>query len=500
VLSEVLHSIFSIGNLLMMNVGVAAGIMIGALPGLNVVFAIAILLPITFGMESIAGMFLMLGAYCGAVYGGSITAILFNTPGTPAACATLFDGYPLAQQGRAADALKAALVASTVGGILSCLALIFFAPMIARASIHFQAPEYCALCVFGLCTVIGIADGKIIKGLIMALIGLMLSTVGVDPLEGTQRLMFGNVKLMGGIKAVSVLLGIFALSEVFQKAEALFRGEGEGGHVQATKYSKATISVLDILRHWKELIYSAIYGIVIGAIPGTGSVISAMFSYNQAKSRSDHPERFGTGVIEGVIAPECGNNAVTGATLIPLLTFGIPGDGAVAVLLGALTMQGITPGLSLFSSDNPWVYCIMGGLLIINLFMLLQGLAFTRLFTHFTRVPTTLILPCIVVLCVVGSFAISGSVMDVMVTIIAGVVGYILKKLDCPFSALIIGMVLGSLMEVNLRRAMIMSGGSLSIFVTRPVSLIFLIIALLSLFFPLIKAVFERVKGTGASN
>jgi len=493
-LLEVLSEIFTLGNLLMMNIGIAAGIMIGALPGLNVVFAIAILLPLTFGMESIAGMYLMLGSYCGAVYGGSITAIMFNTPGTPAACATLFDGYPLHQQGRTADALKAALVGSAVGGIISALSLLFFAPTLARASLHFQAPEYFVLCIFGLATVIGIAGKQVIKGVVMATLGLIISTVGIDSIEGTQRLMFGDFRLMAGLKPVPVLLGIFALSEILFKAEEIFKNINNDQPDVIVKLKKATIRTIDILKHWKTLLFSPIYGIIIGAIPGTGGVIAAMFSYNDAKRRSKEPEKFGTGYIEGIIAPECGNNATTGATLIPLLTFGIPGDASVAVLLGALTMQGISPGLSLFSSGNSWVYSIMGGMLLINIFMWIQGHFLTAAFAQFSRVPKIVLLPIIMILCVVGSYSLSGAAFDVLVMIVAGLFGFVMKKLNMPISPLIIGMVLGSLMEVNLRRALVMSNGSISIFFTRPICAIFLLISVVCLFYPVISKATAKLK------
>ena len=493
---EVLQTIFSVRNLLMMNIGVAAGVTIGALPGLNVVFAIAILLPLTFGMESIAGMYLMLGAYCGAVYGGSITAILINTPGTPAACATALDGYPLNRKGRAADALKAALVASGVGGLLSAASLLFFAPMIAKASLNIQAPEYFSLCIFGLCTVIGIAGDKVIKGIVMALLGLTCSTIGIDPVEGTQRLMFGNLNLMAGLKPVCILLGVFALCEILFKAKELYHAQ-PGSTVGAIKYQKATIKVLDILKHWKEWLFSSIYGIVIGAVPGTGGVIAAMFSYNDAKRRSKHPEEFGQGCIEGVIAPEAANNATTAATLIPLLTFGIPGDASVAVLLGALTMQGITPGLSLFSSEGTWVYSIMLGLFLINIFMLVQGAAFTRIFANFSRIPPVLLPPCIMILCVVGAYSISNVPFDIFIMIGAGLFGFIMKKFEMPIQPFIVGLVLGELMETNLRRSLVMSAGSPVIFFTRPVSVFFLALGLLALAAPLLRAARGRKKAAG---
>jgi len=486
--AEVLRTIFNIENLLMMNVGVAAGVIIGALPGLNVVFAIAILLPLTFGMESIAGMYLMLGAYCGAVYGGSITAILLNTPGTPAASATTLDGYPMNQQGRGADALKAALIASGIGGLLSTIVLVFGAPMIAKASLNIQAPEYFSLCIFGLATVIGIAGDKVLKGIIMALLGLIVSTIGIDPVEGTQRLMFGNFNLMAGLKSVAILLGVFALAEVLQKSKEMYRQPNAQSAAGALRYNKATLKVIDILKHWKDILWSSLYGIVIGAIPGTGGVIAAMFSYNDAKRRSKHPERFGTGCLEGVIAPETANNATTAATLIPLLTFGIPGDASVAVLLGALTMQGITPGLSLFSSEGTWVYSIMIGLFLINVFMLLQGSVFTRVFANFSRIPPIILLPCIMILCVMGSFSISNIPFDIFVMIGAGLFGFLMRKFDMPIQPFIIGIVLGQLMETNLRRTLILSAGSPMILITRPVSAFFLLLAALALLSPLMRA------------
>ncbi|MBQ4538535.1 MAG: tripartite tricarboxylate transporter permease, partial [Oscillospiraceae bacterium] len=356
---EVLQDIFTVPNILMMNIGLAAGTIIGAMPGLNVIFAIAILLPLTFGMDSLAGMYLMLASYCGATYGGSITAILINTPGTPNAAATTFDGYPLAQQGRAGDALKTALVGSTIGGILSCFALLFFAPKIAKIAYHIASPEYFALCLFGVCCVIGMAEKNIFKGVIMAFLGMSLSTVGISMLDGTSRFTFGSQNLLAGFRQATVMLGVFAVSEVLIKLHNISKDDIT---TIDTKFQKSTLRIFDIIKHWKIIITSSVIGCVIGAIPGTGGALSAMFSYDTARRISKHPEEFGKGSIEGILAPETGNNAVTGATLIPLLTLGIPGDAAVAVLLGALTMQGVTPGFALFNDGSTWVWAIMLGL------------------------------------------------------------------------------------------------------------------------------------------
>ena len=484
---EVLKDIFTIENILMMNVGMAAGTIIGAMPGLNVIFAIAILLPLTFGMDSLAGMYLMLASYCGATYGGSITAILINTPGTPNAAATTFDGYPLAQKGRAGDALKIALVGSTFGGIISCLALLFFAPKIAKIAYHIASPEYFALCLFGISCVVGMAEKNVFKGVIMAFLGMGVSTVGISLLDGTSRFTFGNSNLLAGFRQATVILGVFAISEVLMKLRNISKDDVTSIN---TNFEKSTLRTMDILKHWKVIITSSIIGVVIGAIPGTGGALSAMFSYDTARRMSKNPESFGTGVIEGVLAPETGNNAVTGATLIPLLTLGIRGDAAVAVLLGALTMQGITPGFALFTDGSTWVWAIMLGLVIINLLMLLQGRIFIRLFANVTKVPMVVLLPCIVIATVMGAFAIANTTFDIFVMIIFGVIGYALRRLDFPIPPFVIGLVLGSLAEVNLRRSMMLGG--IGIFFTRPISLVIIIVSLLILCIPL----FKKLKGS----
>ena len=480
----VLKTIFTVPNLIMMNIGIAAGTIIGAMPGLNVIFAIAILLPLTFGMDSVSGMYLMLASYCGATFGGSITAILINTPGTPNAAATTFDGYPMAQKGKAADALKIALVGSAAGGIISCFALLFFAPKIARIAYHIASPEYFALCLFGLSAVIGMSERNIFKGIIMAFLGLSVSTVGISMLDGTSRFTFGNSNLLAGFRQATVILGIFAISEVLIKLRNV-----SSYYIKKidTHYANSNLRVIDILKHWKTILVSSAIGIVIGATPGTGGALSAMFSYDTAKRMSKNPEKFGSGEIEGILAPETGNNAVTGATLIPLLTLGIPGDAAVAVLLGALTMQGISPGFSLFTDGSVWVWAIMGGLIVINCLLYLQGLLFTRVFVNVTRVPIIVLLPCIVIASVMGAYAIANTTFDVFVMIIFGILGYIFRRLEFPLPPFVIGLVLGEIAEVNLRRTMIISRGSISVFFTRPICLVLVILSIILLCMPLIK-------------
>ncbi|WP_298029482.1 tripartite tricarboxylate transporter permease [uncultured Dysosmobacter sp.] len=483
---SILSEIINAQNLLMMNVGIFAGIIIGAMPGLSVTFAVTVLLTLSVGLESIPGMYLLLGAYVGGTYGGSITAILINTPGTPNAAATVLDGYPLAKQGRAGDALKAALYGSTIGGLLSAAALIFLAPQLAKIVEVVASPEYFAICLFGLAATISLSKDNIIKGLISAMLGLLFCCVGLDPAFATTRMIFGSRSLVAGFNSVTCMLGLFALSQVLFECNAA-RKAGDHAGTCGIKLTKSTLKLLDMLKYWKTILKSSIFGIIIGAIPGTGGTVSAMFSYNEARRSSKHPEEFGKGSLEGVLAPETGNNAVTGATMIPMLVLGIPGDAIMAIMLGALTMQGITPGASLFKAGSIWVYAIMGGLILINLFMLLQGSLFIKLFVHVSRIPENILLPCIVTLCMMGAFAINNNLFQNIVLVCFALAGYLMKKFDIPSIPFVIALVLGSLCETNLRRSLTVSHGDPFVFFKRPISCVVLLVSIALLFYPFIE-------------
>lgn len=479
---DILLEILSPTNLLMMNVGVAVGVIVGALPGMTVILAITVLLPFTFGMDAIAGMLLLLGAQCGGIYGGSITAILINTPGTPNNVCTAFDGYELTKQGRAGDALKAALVASTIGGLISCAALLFFAPALAEVALLIGPAEYFSLCIFGLCTVVGISGKNIVKSGIMGAFGILMSTVGIDAVSGVSRFRFDRTELLSGLNMTAVMLGTFAVSEVLMKT--LNR---ETKASVAADFTKATISTLSLLKHWWLIVKNSVLGVIIGAIPGAGAGLAAYFGYNLTQSGSKTPEKFGTGCVEGVLAPEAANNGASAATLIPLLTLGIPGGAAAAVMLGALTMQGITPGPNLFTDDSYWVMSIMGGLFVINIFMYLQGNFFVKLFANFTKIPPIIIVPCITIFSILGGYAIRSSLFDVIVMLVLGFIAYLLRRNGYTMSTLTIGLALGTLTEVNFRRALTLSRGDMTTFVTRPISLCILIVSVLAVAIPLIK-------------
>lgn len=479
---EIIQTIFELQNILIMFLGVTVGIIIGALPGLSTIMAIVVILPLTFGMDSITGMYLLLGAYCGGTFGGSITAILINTPGTSASVATTLDGYPMARNGHAADALKISLVSSTIGGIFSCIALLFFAPLIAGFAVKFGPAEFFALCVYGLTMVAGVSGKNLTKGIMTACIGVAISTIGIDPIEGVPRMMFGRMDLLGGINLISAMLGIFALSECLIRAT-----EKEREFDSSIKVGKATISILDILKRWKNLAISSLIGLYVGAVPGTGSAIAAYMSYNAAKNMSKNPEEFGNGSIDGVIAPETANNATTGSALIPMLTLGIPGSAAVAVLMGALTMQDITPGPELFTKNSFWVYSIMLGLVMINIILYIQGRLLTKVLVGITRLSYKTLIPGILMLCILGSYSIRNSYFDVMLMIGFTVLGYFLKYFKFPIAPLAIGFVLGGLAETNFRRALIMSDGRLDIFFTRPISLFIILLTIFMVIYPYYK-------------
>lgn len=478
----VLGNVLAPMSLLWMNIGLAAGIIIGALPGLTGTMGIALLLPLTYGMSSIHGMMLLLGVYCGGIYGGSITAILINTPGTPASAATSLDGYPMAQQGHAKRALHDALAASMIGGLISCAILLTCAPMVAKFALNFGAREYFALSLFGLTIIASVGGKSVLKGLLMGFAGLLLGCVGIDSLEGVSRFTFGNNYLTGGFNIIPVLIGLFAITEIMTKSRDINKAVGTTVAVEEEK-----VSFADVLRYKIVLLKSSVIGAFIGAVPGTGAAIASFLAYNEAHRTSKHPEEYGMGSEEGLVACESSNNAVTGATMIPLLTLGIPGDTNTAVLLGALTMQGIQPGPMLFTKQANWVYSIMIGMVLVNLFMYLQGRLFVKGFSNITKISTKIMVPCLVVLCVIGAYAIKYNTFNAAAMVVIGVIGYLLKKLDFPLTPMVIGLVLGNLCESNMRRALLLSRGSWMTFFQSPIACVFLALAVFMLFFPMIR-------------
>jgi putative tricarboxylic transport membrane protein len=464
--------------------GVWVGIMFGAMPGLSVNMGLALLLPLAFAFKGISGILMLLGIYCGAIYGGSISAILLKTPGTPASVATTLDGYPLAtklhQPGRA---LGISTMASTFGGIFSTVCLIIMAPLLAKVALQFSKPEYFALAVFGLSIITSVSSGNVIKGVMGGVVGLFLATIGIDAMSGMTRFTFGTNYLLGGVSFIPILIGVFALAQVLQSIEDNWK------HIQQTTkmaIDRTLPRLSDVRRVFVTLLRSSAIGTFIGCIPGTGGDIASFVAYDQAKRWSRHKDNFGKGEPEGVAAPEAGNNAVSGGAFIPVLTLGIPGDGATAIMMGALMVQGIQPGPMLFMEKAPYVYAIFLGLLLANVVMCLMGYSLIRLFAKVTQVPNVILLPLILVMTFVGTYSYNNSMNDVFVMVGSGILGYFLNKLEFSMSSLIIGIILGAMAEQNFVGSLIMSDGSLGIFFSRPLCLFFLVAAAIMLVTPLL--------------
>ena len=465
--------LFTLENILWINIGVFIGSVFAAIPGLSVILCVILFLPVTYSMTAIPGMMFLLGIYCAGGYGGSVSAILINTPGTPHAAATMLDGHPLSKQGRTKAALKIALYASTFGGVFSALMLLFLGPQVARVAAQLGTAEYFMVCLFGLTIIAGVSGKSMIKGIISACIGLLLSCVGTDPMTGYDRLTFGIGRLYMGLDLAVCLIGLFALVEILAKAEL----KPDALHLDTKKMEdNGVITKEEYKRIVRPVLLSSLIGSLVGIIPGTGASEASWFSYNTAKNMSKHPEEFGHGSVEGIAAAESANNAVTGATLIPLLTLGIPGDGTVAIMLSALMINGLNPGLSLFTTDGDIMYAIMLGLILVNLFMLLQGRFLTRLFAKVVSIPQEILTPIIVIFCFAGAYSVNKNYFDVAVALVFAIIAWVLRKLDMPAVPILLGMVLGNMTETNFRRALLISNGNPSIFFSSIYCIIFLVL------------------------
>ena len=469
--------LFTLENILWINLGVFIGSVFAAIPGLSVILCVILFLPVTYSMTAIPGMMFLLGIYCAGGYGGSVSAILINTPGTPHAAATMLDGHPLSEKGRTKAALKIALYASTFGGIFSALTLLFLGPQVARVAAQLGTAEYFMVCVFGLTIIAGVSGKSMIKGLISACLGLLISCVGSDPMTSYDRFTFGVSRLYLGLDLAVCLIGLFALVEIMSKAEKRL----DRLNLDTTQIKDdGVITKAEYKRMARPVLLSSIIGVMVGIIPGTGASEASWFSYNTAKNMSKYPEEFGHGSVEGIAAAESANNAVTGATLIPLLTLGIPGDGTVAIMLSALMINGLNPGLSLFTTQGDIMYAIMLGLILVNIFMLLQGKFLTSLFAKVVSIPQEILTPIIVIFCFAGAYSVNENYFDVGIALIFGMLAWVLRKLELPPVPILLGLVLGSMTETNFRRALLISNGSPKIFFSSVYCIIFLVLILLA--------------------
>jgi putative tricarboxylic transport membrane protein len=442
--------------------------------------ALALMLPFTFGMQTVPAIAMLLGVYVGGMTGGSVSAILLGIPGTPSAAATVFDGYPMALNGKAGTALGAAVIASTFGGLFSLVAMMLLLEQVAAIAIKFGPAEIFALVLFGLSTICGLAQESLLRGLVAGVLGLMFMIVGLDELDGVARLTFGTVQLQQGVNLLVAMIGLFAVPQVI----ATFL---DYGRVEQPKMPERVRAQMPSVRELRERLWlmvrcSAI-GTVIGAIPGTGGPIAAFLAYDHARRFSRRPGEFGKGELSGVVAPETANNAVTGGTMIPLLSLGIPGDPATAVILGGLLVHGLHPGPMLFRTHLETIYALYATIVLAYVVILVVQLWGIRIFVRVLAVPPHLLAVCIIVLCVLGSYAIRNSIFDVYLMAVMGLLGYVLQRLRIPVAPVVLGLVLGEILEQQYRTALILSEGDHGIFLESGVALAFFALTALTIAF-----------------
>jgi putative tricarboxylic transport membrane protein len=457
--------------------GTVAGVLVGALPGLSSTMATALLLPFTVTMQPIPAIALLSALYCAGTYGGSITAILINAPGAPPAVATALDGYPMAVRGEAGRALGLATVSSTIGGIFSVLVLIVAAPLLARIAYDFGPPEYFALAVFGLSMLASISGEKAVKNLIGGAFGVLLSTVGVDFTTSVERFTFGIPELTDGIHFIPVMIGLFGVSELLTQAATL-----DIVYERITAIAIKLPSRQDFRKVWPTIARSCGIGTFIGILPAEGGTVAAMIGYNEAKRWSRNKHEFGTGAVEGIAGPETANNAATGGAMVPTLALGIPGSATTAVILGALMVHGLRPGPHLFTEQPHLLYSIFFAMLAANVIFLVLGMVGAKLFARVTLIPRTFLWPSVFVLAVVGSYGLNQSLIDVWVMLIFGLLGFVLRRYGFSAAPIIMGLILGELVENTLKQSLLIFEHNWLLFFYRPIVDIFFTLTLLGLF------------------
>lgn len=519
-LLSAMSQLCTLDNFLWANFGALVGVVMGCIPGLTVTLGIILFLPLTYQMSAVTAIVMLLCLYTGGMYGGSISAILINTPGTNSALATTLDGYPLARSGKVRKALMCSLTSSVIGGILAAFVLLVAAPQVAKIALKFGAPEYFMLALFGMSVIAGVSGKSMMKGMISAMIGVFIALIGLDSFTGIYRFSFGSKFFMGGIPLLPALIGTIALEQIIvkivetcremretsqrhqsmtkeeiqeetlklkkqrqQKAELLKGTRRKKGAVltdeEEQNYANSHLSFKEFWGLKWVLLKSSVLSILIGAMPGAGGGIAQFVSYNEAKRSSKHRELFGHGSLEGLAAAESSNNAVVGSAMIPLLTLGIPGDGVTAILLGALTMKGLTPGPTLFTAQANITYAIILGSLVANLILLYQGYFLTQAISRIIQVSYKFLCPMLMIFCFAGAFANANNKNEMIMIVPLAIFAYVIEKLGFSVVPMMLGLILGPLVESNLTRSLIISEGNPMIFFTRPISLTIFIITII---------------------
>ncbi len=475
-LSEAFFLFLSFENIAAVFVGVFIGVVIGAIPGMTTPMGVALALPFTFTMQPVTGILLLLGVYKGGLYGGSITAILLKAPGTPAASCTVLDGFPMTQRGEARSALDMALYASCFADVVSNVSLILLTGFLATFALRFGPPEFFTLILFSLTIIAGVSGDNLAKGMVAASLGLLLATIGLDTIYGTERFLFGEWELMSGLNFIPVLIGLFALPEIISH----YAKKNELG-VSVGALGEAGAGFADFKKCFKSILRGSLIGVALGAIPGIGGAPSAFLSYSEARRTSKNRENFGKGEIEGVAAAEAGNNGVAGATMIPLLALGVPGDVITAVILGAFMIHGLRPGPVMFAENLTMIYALFIGVMLSSAYLFIIGKFSIRVISKIADAPNNLLYPIVLVLCTFGAYAVNNSLFDILVMTMMGIVGFIMLRMDIPAAPFLIAFILGPLLEDNFRQSLVLSEGGYGIFFRNAICWVFWILTFLSL-------------------
>src|SRR6056300_1005797 len=481
--------LFSSKLLLVLFFGTLFGLILGVLPGLGPTTGGALILPFTMTLDPLSAIVLLTAIYCSATYGGAITAVLINTPGTPAAAATCLDGYPLAQKGEAGRALGIATVSSTVGGIFSVIVLIFFAPLLAQLAYEFGQPEYFALAIFGLTMLASIGEGSPVKNLIAGAFGILISTIGKDFMTSIDRFTFNVNELTEGIGFIPVVVGLFAISEMLTQSTML----NQIFKRVALKAVKLP-TIADYKKTWKTILRSSGIGSFIGVLPAEGGTVASLIGYSEAKRWSKNPEEFGKGSVEGIAGAEAANNAATGGAMVPTMVLGIPGSGTTAIILVGLMVHGLRPGAYLFTEQVEKVYQIFGSMLLANLMFMAMGLYAARLFARVSLVPISILWPIVFALSVIGAYALSQSLIDVWIALIFGVIGFFARRHGFAVAPIAVGLILGQMVETNLQHSLKMYDGQWWMIFAQPLALFFLVLAFLGLCGPYLYSLIVKRK------
>lgn len=470
--------------------GTCLGVIFGAMPGVSASMAVALALPFAYAMKPVVAIAFLVSVYCSAITGGGITAILFRIPGTPSNAPTTFDGYPMAQRGEAGKALGISLAASAFGGMVAAFAMALVSPQLSAVALEFGPSELFAVSFLGLSVLTCLDNDNMVKTVISGLIGLWLATIGMDPMMGLARFTWGSNTLLNGVEMIPVMIGMFAITEVLKQTISPKKNDekvdGKAGVKTTFPKLKEFLSV-----KW-VMIRSSIIGTIVGILPGAGATIASFLCYTTENKLSKYPEKFGTGIIDGIVASECANNAATGGSMVPLLSLGIPGGNAAAIMMSALVMMGVQVGPLLVRSQPEYLASVFTSMLVTNILMVVISMLVAKIFAKILAVPYTILGPTIVMLAVIGSYALNNNAGDVMLMAIAGTLGYLFVKAGFSAAALVLGLVLGQMCESNLRRAISIANGDVVAVFSKPITLVLMIACVIMLVYPVVKPLFGK--------